>query len=127
MRILKVRGFTRWATGEGIPDAMLMAAAQEIARGQVEASLGGYLFKKRIAKDGGGKSGGYRMIVCFTKQGDENLYFMHGFDKGDVGNITPKQSKALREIARHYASLTNEQIDALVSSCKLFEIAEVSP
>ncbi|WP_425330086.1 type II toxin-antitoxin system RelE/ParE family toxin [Synechococcus elongatus] len=34
-----------------------------------EADLGGGLFKKRVARAGGGKSGGYRTLIA-TNQGD---------------------------------------------------------
>jgi hypothetical protein len=40
-------------------------AATEAFAGQYDADLGGYLFKKRIARQDGGKSGGYRTILGF--------------------------------------------------------------
>ncbi|MBF0394727.1 MAG: type II toxin-antitoxin system RelE/ParE family toxin [Alphaproteobacteria bacterium] len=59
MRVFKNQWFNRWARrGEGISDAGLCAAAADVVDGNVEADLGGYLFKKRVARARGGKSGG---------------------------------------------------------------------
>ncbi|MCW8814624.1 MAG: type II toxin-antitoxin system RelE/ParE family toxin, partial [Chlorobium sp.] len=46
MRVFKNKWFHRWARREKISDALLLKAAEEIVAGQVEADLGGYLFKK---------------------------------------------------------------------------------
>ena len=59
--------FNRWARAEKISDVALREAAREVASGRVVADLGGSLFKKRIAKAGAGKSGGYRTIVGYKK------------------------------------------------------------
>jgi hypothetical protein len=53
MRVFKGKQFNRWATGEGISDADLCHAAAEAFAGQFDADLGGYLFKKRIARQNG--------------------------------------------------------------------------
>ena len=41
--------FYRWAKKEKISSEILAKAIDEILQGQYEASLGGYLIKKRIA------------------------------------------------------------------------------
>jgi len=53
----------------------------------VEADLGGYLFKKRIARPGGGKSGGYRTILGFRRTSTERTIFLYGFAKNQRANI----------------------------------------
>ena len=55
MMIFKNRWFSRWAQDESVTDAALCKAAAEIIAGQIDADLGGYLFKKRLARAGGGK------------------------------------------------------------------------
>jgi hypothetical protein len=62
MRVFKNKWFSRWARSEDISDAVLLNAATEIVAGKVEADLGGYLFKKRLAQPDKGKRGGYRTI-----------------------------------------------------------------
>jgi hypothetical protein len=41
MRIFKNKWFNHWASKEGISDAVLLNAAEEIASGKVDADLGG--------------------------------------------------------------------------------------
>jgi hypothetical protein len=57
MAIYQTKTFARWAKKVGLQDAELYVAAQEVTTGQVEASLGGNIYKKRVALCGGGKCG----------------------------------------------------------------------
>jgi hypothetical protein len=77
MRIFKTKGFARLADKAEITDAELRAAAGEVNRGEYEADLGGGVFKKRIARSGAGKSGGYRAILFFRK--DDRLFYAYVF------------------------------------------------
>jgi hypothetical protein len=63
-RVFKVQEFRRWAKREGLTDASLREAAQEIEDGLIDAGLGGVLIKKRVAAAGRGKRGGYRTIAA---------------------------------------------------------------
>jgi hypothetical protein len=65
VRVFKTKHFNRWASGESLGDNELCLAAKEAFAGQVEADLGGFLFKKRIKRASSGKSGGYRTILGF--------------------------------------------------------------
>lgn len=124
MRAFKVKVFSRWARKEGISDSVLRSTAREIAQGIVEADLGGYLFKKRIAKEGKGKSTSYRVIVALKKFNSDKLFFLFGFDKNDLSNITEKDKKAHGINAEVLLHLTDAQIVRLLSDGVLFEIAE---
>jgi hypothetical protein len=61
-RTLKRKDFARWQASENLPDATLCKAVQEMESGLIDADLGGFLYKKRVARPGGGKSGGYRTL-----------------------------------------------------------------
>lgn len=50
-----------------------------------DADLGGGLFKKRIARPGQGKSGGYRTLGA-TNKGDRWV-FVYGLQKNEGSNI----------------------------------------
>ena len=52
-----------------------MQAAAEIVAGQVDADLGGGLFKKRLARQGGGKRSGYRVLIGYKKPKTERIVF----------------------------------------------------
>ena len=62
-RVFKIRTFARWARKAGIPARSLCTAVDELARGQIDADLGGQAFKQRIPIPGRGKRGGGRVIV----------------------------------------------------------------
>ncbi|MCC2666235.1 MAG: hypothetical protein K0S63_151 [Gammaproteobacteria bacterium] len=79
MRIFKNKMFFKWAKSESLTDSTLLKAAKEIDQGLVDASLGGNLVKKRIARKGHGKSGGFRTIVVFKKE--HRTIFIYGFPK----------------------------------------------
>ena len=86
VRVLKDLEFARWARKERLTDQMLYDAADEIERGLIDARLGGFLLKKRVARPGGGKRGGYRTIVAH-RQGIR-LVFLFGFAKNEADNVT---------------------------------------
>ncbi|MBK6298185.1 MAG: type II toxin-antitoxin system RelE/ParE family toxin [Sphingomonadales bacterium] len=47
------------------------------------------IVKQRIARQGGGKSGGYRSILIFRS--GERAIFVFAFAKSDKGNLTTSQ------------------------------------
>ncbi|MGY0196871.1 type II toxin-antitoxin system RelE/ParE family toxin [Leptothrix sp. BB-4] len=48
MTVYKTRWFDRWARKEGLRDASLLAAVDEMTRGLIDVDLGGGLVKKRM-------------------------------------------------------------------------------
>jgi hypothetical protein len=122
MRVFKGKQFSRWATGEAISDSDLCHAAAEAFAGQYDADLGGYLFKKRIARQDGGKSGGYRTILGFRKSDSKRIFFLYGFPKNVRANITVKERSALNANASALLDTTDHQIDALKAKGTILEL-----
>lgn len=112
MKVFVQKQFDKWAEGD-LTDDVLMQAAKEAFAGQVDGDLGGFLFKKRIARAGGGKSGGFRTVLCFRKANSERIFFLHGFPKNEKGNISLKEEKALKLLAKALVDLTDTQLDGL--------------
>ena len=82
----------------GIEDVTLMMAAIEVRAGVYEADLGGGVFKKRIARAGGGKSGGFRtVVICSNTQ---FTVFVYGFAKSDAADLSPDQVAAFKQLAK---------------------------
>jgi hypothetical protein len=92
--VLKTRTFTRWQRGERLPDSALCAAVREVERGLFDADLGGHLYKKRVARPGGGKRGGYRTLISAVL-GDQYV-FLYGFAKSGASNVSALEERALR-------------------------------
>ena len=84
MRIFKVKTFARFSRKEGLPDASLGEAVADAERGLIDADLGGGLIKQRVARSGGGKSGGFRTVIAFRSK--ERAIFLFGFAKNDLDN-----------------------------------------
>ena len=119
-RILKRKDFARWQSSEKLPDAALCKAVQEMESGLIDADLGGSLYKKRVARPGGGKSGGYRTLLS-AKIG-RRYVFLHGFSKGDKANITQDEKKALRFAGKVFLELPAEALSKALQLGVLLEV-----
>ena len=119
-RIYKNRWFAKFATREGISDATLVAAIDQANRGLVDANLGGGLIKQRVAREGGGKSGGYRTLVFFRHE--ERAIFAFGFAKSGKANLSAVELRTYRQAAKIVLALTQAQIDTEVREERLFEV-----
>lgn len=83
---------------EGLKDAALIFAVNEMDNGIIDANLGGKVFKKRIPSPGRGKSGGARTLIAYKNS--ERAFFMFGFSKNERANIDANELKALKLMAR---------------------------
>lgn len=122
MRVFKNKWFTRWARGEDIPDATLLNVAAEVVAGRVEANLGGCLFKKRIARTGEGKRGGYRTLVGYKRPNTERIIFLYAFAKNAKTNISGKEEAALNLAAEAFISADDRKINKLLAEGSIWEV-----
>jgi len=122
VRVFKYTRFSRFASKEGITDHELLEVVDQLEAEQADANLGGDVYKVRIARQGEGKSGGYRVIVYFRNE--FRTFFSYGFSKNDRGNISSKELKRFKEDAKSRLSYTDEQIRELVQNGTLIEIIE---
>jgi hypothetical protein len=122
MVIYKTRWFDRWARKQGLTTPQLCAAVQEMAAGLYEADLGGGLLKKRIARAGQGKSGGFRTLVA-TNKGNRWI-FVFGFPKSERSNIDKDEAEALKKLAEHLLSLTTQALDKAKRAGELMEVTD---
>jgi hypothetical protein len=91
-----------------------------MAAGIYEADLGGGLFKKRIARRGQGKRGGYRTMIATNRE--DRWVFLYGFAKNERDNISPKEQEALKKVAGDLLSALPAAIEAMTQSNLLTEI-----
>lgn len=94
--IFRTKTFSRFAAREDIPDADLLEAVQRAECGVIDADLGGGVIKQRIARQGRGKSGGFRTIVLFSR--GSLTFFVHGFAKSDQDNIERDELRSFRKL-----------------------------
>lgn len=118
--VYKFKPFARYARKAGISDAMLCRAAQEIEAGRVDADLGGGVVKQRVARDGEGRSGGFRTIVLFRV--GTSLFFIRGFAKNERDNITAVELTLLKQASAVTLSLPPAAIQKAIAAGEIIEI-----
>jgi hypothetical protein len=97
VRIFKTKLFAKFARRERIPDSSLAEAVERAERGLVDADLGGGVIKQRVARQGQGRSGGYRTLIVYRVS--DFAVFLFGFAKRDRDNIEADELDDLRTIA----------------------------
>ena len=120
MAIYKTRWFDRWAKKQKLSTRALCEAVREMADGLYDADLGGGLLKKRIARPGQGKSGGFRTLVATNK--GNRWFFVFGFPKNVRSNIDKDEEDALKKLASHLLSLTRPDLGTAERAGELIEV-----
>src|SRR5690242_9830341 len=120
MHIFKYKPFSRWAKDLKLNDEVLLKVVDELEKGLYDASLGGGVYKKRVAIAKRGKRDGARTIVAF-KAADRAI-FMYGYTKNEKVNITASEQEALKKLARVYFNYSEHQLHEAVEKNELVEI-----
>ena len=120
MKIYKTRMFSKSARDMHLQDASLFKAAIEISAGCFEASLGGNIYKKRIALANRGKSSGARTIVAYKVK--DMAIFLFGFPKNARNNINNKEELALKYLANYFFNLSDDEINKAIYLGELIEV-----
>ena len=120
MQVYKTRGFARFARREGIKDDKLCDAIARAERGLIDADLGGGVIKQRLARQGQGRSGGYRVIVFYRTT--VRTVFVDGFAKSDQDNIDDDELAQFSELAREFLGHTAKEVQELVEAGAWIEV-----
>lgn len=117
-----VKSFARFARRNRIGVRLLLVTAEEVVAGDVDADLGGGLYKQRIARPGAGKSGGFRTVLAHRAGGD--VFFLHGFAKNAVGNIDAREARALKELGELLHGLHAGQLAMALDAGELLAVSD---
>jgi hypothetical protein len=120
MRVFKNKSFARFARKAQVTDATLCAAVADASRGLIDADLGGGVVKQRVARRGGGKSGGFRTIILFRF--GERAFFVHGFAKNERDNIRNDELAAFRLLAAEMMAYDNAALAKAIANGVLLEV-----
>lgn len=120
MRIFKNQWIVKFAKKHKINDSELLEAVERADNGLIDADLGGGVIKQRIARQGQGRSGGYRSLILF-KQADR-AFFVYAFAKNDRENISDKELDVYRKAAAYYLKYTRAELAALKEDGIITEI-----
>ena len=120
MRIFVTRAFRRLDVAGKLSYADLTAVVSEMKDGLQGVNLGGRVYKKRVALTGRGKSGGARTLVAFEK--NERAIFLYGFSKNQRDNISDKEKKALKLLARDLLGYGDRRLNMALRHGALIEV-----
>ncbi len=123
MSLYKIKKFQKFCEKQHVSDADLRQAVDEIEAGNADADLGGGVFKQRVARAGGGKSTGFRVLVAHKTE--EHYFFVHGFGKNVKDNIKEDELDALKKYAKELGGLSQDKIAIAVDAGEFVEIEEV--
>ena len=120
MKVIKTKQFARFVAQEGINDAILCEAVNRAITGLIDADLGGGVIKQRIAREGQGRSGGYRSIVLFRR--NDLAIFAYGFAKNSQQNIGQSELKAFRKLAEVMLNFDGNGLQAAINNGTMIEV-----
>jgi hypothetical protein len=86
----------------------------------IDADLGGGVIKLRLAREGQGRSGGFRSIVLFRR--GARAFFVYGFAKSDRVNIRRDELRAFRLLADELLALEDRALAAAMKNGTIMEI-----
>lgn len=114
MNAFESRWFKRWSKKNGLKKVDLLDALKRTINGSGVVNLGGNIYKIRVAKNGQGRSGGFRTILIF-KKGKRSL-FIYGFEKNDQDNIDKGTLADYKKFAVTFLNYTDDDINRLVNN-----------
>ena len=120
MRVFTTKWFQRFARKQGIHDRELCQAVSRAEQGSIDADLGGGIIKQRVARQGGGRSGGFRTVIAYRS--NERSLFMYGFAKNAQDNISRDDLKRLRRAAAEALAFHDRIVQKLITDDKWAEV-----
>jgi hypothetical protein len=80
-------------------DAERLALIDFVARNPLSGvSIGGGVRKFRFARDGGGKSGGYRVIHFFNPEEGLPIFLITVFAKNEKANLSARETELVKQL-----------------------------
>lgn len=122
MRIFRNKPFTRFPRKVRLSDRALREAVERAGAGLVDADLGGGVIKQRIAREGGGRSGGFRIIILF--RAGARAFFVHGFAKNERDNIDVGEQAAFKLLAMQLLTYDDAALAKAISAGVLTEVRD---
>ncbi|MEZ5900031.1 MAG: type II toxin-antitoxin system RelE/ParE family toxin [Hyphomicrobiaceae bacterium] len=120
MRVFATKEFARFARKERIGSSQLCETVLRAGSGLIDADLGGGVIKQRVARQGQGRSGGYRTIIAF-RSGDRSI-FMYGFAKNSKANLSDDELEVYRRLAQAFLQANAATLQRLVAAGELKEV-----
>jgi len=119
-RVFSFSAFDDFAKRQRWSDERLVKVVDDVESGLNDGVLGSNLFKRRVAREGAGSSGGFR-IVLVCRVGDR-AFLLEAFAKNVKTTHTPVEVRVLRMLAEELLSLSETQIQEAIRTKQIREI-----
>lgn len=103
-----------------LSDEALCNAVAEMIEGLIDAELGHGLLKKRIARQGKGKSGGYRTLIISNR--GNRWVFVYGLLKNERANFNTAEESAWKIVANSLLRCTDHEFQRAVVDNGFIEV-----
>jgi hypothetical protein len=120
VRVFKTKVFDKWARNNKVPDSSLIDAAIDVSIGRVEATMGGGIYKKRIATKGRGKSSSVRTIIALKMKTE--CFYIFGYEKNEKSNVSKSELNALQMVAKGLFSKEKKELTELIKNGAIIEV-----
>ncbi len=110
----------KWSEKNSISNKNLLTAIDNISKNYGIVSLGGGLFKVRVAKLGQGKRGSFRTIIVYKES--DRAVFIYGFSKSEKDNLDREELKYFRKLAKDLFLIKKSEYLKMIKSGEFFNI-----
>jgi hypothetical protein len=125
MKIFATFAFSKDAAKADVSDDGLREAIARAEKGLTDGPLGGFLIKQRVARQGQGRSKGFRTVICYKR--GEIAVFIYIFAKNKKANLNKNELEQYRDFAEELAEYTDEQFSRLVAERGWRQIEDAQP
>ena len=94
---------------------------ERIAKGSIDADLGGGVFKQRVARPGQGRSGGVRAILVI-RRGERGRFSFTDSPRATGRIFDETELRAVRNLADEILRLDDADIDAMLENGTIREV-----
>jgi hypothetical protein len=119
-RIFKNKSFSRFAKKSHITDSDLCLAVLNAEQGLIDADLGAGVIKQRVARQGSGKSSGFRTIILFKVK--NFAFFVYGFAKNEQDNISDDDLISLKKLAKKILNYSEAELKTAIHKQSFIEV-----
>ena len=119
---LKTKWLSKWANKNRVCDKSLLEAIDNLENNLSAVSLGGGLFKVRVATNSSGKSGGIRTLIVY-KQNDRAV-FVYGFAKNEKDNLTKSELMAFKALSKDILKQSKNDLEMAIKNNIFIPIKE---
>ena len=120
VRVYATKTFRRFQRKERISNATLLGAIRNANAGLIDAELGRGLIKQRVARQGQGKSGGYRTLIAY--RANDRAVYLFGFAKNSRANIDSVTLLHWQAIAADVLAASDAAIDNAIADGEMKEV-----